>query len=283
MQVDNATANHYYLQGDVEIAGNAANVVIADSKLDNNPTLRRQLGVLVAAGDLTVDTEPVGYVLDGGEYVTSVDSWSEDPDQGADNTGVAAVHAAATGLTHTVTSVTASYDDPTGTGEMEVYDGANGVLSGCAVAENGVPDLDTVVAAGVVVVDGVRTTVAGNSVTHDAAHATLDRIDIVVVDDGGTATEVAGTPAATPAAPAVPSGFVLLAQVSVPALDTAITNSQITNSVKTTVTKLHRQYVHGAQDVDRPMKATAGNSVAAWLEAGGAGIGGKVSMSGTTA
>jgi hypothetical protein len=71
LQVDNATANNYSLQGDVKIAASATNVVIADSLLASNPTLRRQLGSLVAGGKLTVDTPPSGYVLRDGEYVRS--------------------------------------------------------------------------------------------------------------------------------------------------------------------------------------------------------------------
>lgn len=61
-----------------------------------------------------------------------------------------------------------------------------------------------------------------------AAHATLDRIDLVVVQvrandlDGGTNNDwvvqaVAGTPAASPVAPAVPAYAVAIAQVLIPA------------------------------------------------------------------
>lgn len=68
MQVDNATQNHYALPGDVIIEPGATNVVIDDAKLRPNRALRRALGYLVSEGDLTVDTAPAGYALDGSEY-----------------------------------------------------------------------------------------------------------------------------------------------------------------------------------------------------------------------
>lgn len=72
-----------------------------------------------------------------------------------------------------------------------------------------------------------------------AADGTNPRIDLVIAevrDAGfsGVSTDwrlrvVTGTPAASPAAPATPNNAIVLARVSVPANDTAITNSQITD------------------------------------------------------
>lgn len=72
-----------------------------------------------------------------------------------------------------------------------------------------------------------------------AADATNPRIDLVIAevrDAGfsGVSTDwrlrvVTGTPAASPAAPATPNNAIVLARVSVPANDTAITDSQITD------------------------------------------------------
>lgn len=62
------------------------------------------------------------------------------------------------------------------------------------------------------------------------AHATLDRIDLVVVDStSGAVTKVDGTAAASPVAPATPAGKTAIASVSVPANDTAITTNQVTD------------------------------------------------------
>lgn len=72
--------------------------------------------------------------------------------------------------------------------------------------------------------------VAQQDLTHGAADVTNARIDLISVDYGtGVAAITAGTPAATPVAPAVPAGRVPLAQVNIPAGDTAITNNQITD------------------------------------------------------
>lgn len=74
----------------------------------------------------------------------------------------------------------------------------------------------------------------------DAAHASLARVDRVVAEVrdaafSGVSTDwrlrvITGTPAGSPVAPALPNSAMSLATVSVPALDTAITNSQITDT-----------------------------------------------------
>jgi hypothetical protein len=71
------------------------------------------------------------------------------------------------------------------------------------------------------------------AVTHTAAHATLPRVDLVVVQvrandlDGGSNNDwivqaVAGTPAASPVAPATPAYAVAIAEVLIPAAFNAI-------------------------------------------------------------
>lgn len=109
----------------------------------------------------------------------------------------------------------------------------------------------TVVTTGVVVSEGVSATdliisatagelrnrstgasvaVAATDVTLSAAHATLVRIDIVQVHTTtGVVTKKSGTAAASPVAATPDAGNISVAEINVPATDTAITNNQITD------------------------------------------------------
>jgi hypothetical protein len=104
-----------------------------------------------------------------------------------------------------------------------------GVVSGCAVTAQGSPDMTVAVAAGTVLVDGVPAAVSSGNVTITAAHATLPRKDIIVASNAGVKSCTAGTAAAQPLKPAIPANSVVLAEVYVPALDTAINANQITD------------------------------------------------------
>lgn len=104
-----------------------------------------------------------------------------------------------------------------------------GVVGGCAVTEQGVPNMTVAVAAGTVAVLGVPAAVAGGNVTITAADATNPRFDLVVVSAAGVKSASAGTPAAAPAFPTIPASSVVLAAVYVPATDTAINANQITD------------------------------------------------------
>ena len=117
-----------------------------------------------------------------------------------------------------------------------------------AVTENGTPNLTVNVAGGQVIIPGTEGTFQGSYVIENrgtlnvaiaAADATNPRKDLVVckVQDAAysgasnvaSIVVVTGTPAASPAEPAVPANAWVLAMIDVPALDTAITNSQITD------------------------------------------------------
>ena len=107
--------------------------------------------------------------------------------------------------------------------------GGIGVKSGCAVSAQGTPNMTVAVASGTIYVDAVGTEVsvgAGN-VTIAAADATNPRIDLISASPVGVKTVTAGTPAAAPKTPDLPSGHVGLAFVYVPATDTAIAANQI--------------------------------------------------------
>lgn len=104
-----------------------------------------------------------------------------------------------------------------------------GVISGCAVTAQAIPDLTVAVAAGVVAVAGTRATVSAGNVTVIAADLTNPRFDLIAVDNAGTKSRVGGTAAANPVFPAIPANSVILAAVYVPALDVTIGANQITD------------------------------------------------------
>ena len=104
-----------------------------------------------------------------------------------------------------------------------------GVVSGCAVTPQGSPDMTVAVASGTISVLGVQQAVTSGNVTITAAHATLARKDIVVVSSAGVKSVTAGAAAAQPLKPSVPANSVVLAEVYVPAADTAIQGNQITD------------------------------------------------------
>ena len=110
--------------------------------------------------------------------------------------------------------------------------GINGldcVLSGCAVTAQSTPDMTLAVAKGAVLTNGTLKPVTAGNVTITTANATNPRIDLVVVDSTGAKQVRAGTAAASPKPPARSSNDVIIAAVYVPANDTAISNSQVTD------------------------------------------------------
>ena len=110
------------------------------------------------------------------------------------------------------------------------YNG-NGIIKGvgseCAVTAQGSPNMTLAVAAGAIIASGTMVNVASGNVTITTAHATNPRFDLVVVDNAGAKSVVAGTAAASPVFPAIPSNSVVLAAIYVPANDTAIGSTQI--------------------------------------------------------
>ncbi len=109
----------------------------------------------------------------------------------------------------------------------------NGVLSGLGVTAQGTPSLILDVAAGQCHVDNetyVEST--ATTVTIGTAHTTLPRLDIVCYDtSAGAAAVTPGTAASVPQPPNIPSGDILLALISVPALDTTISSGQISDEI----------------------------------------------------
>jgi hypothetical protein len=105
-----------------------------------------------------------------------------------------------------------------------------GVVSGCAVTAQGSPDMTVAIATGVIrIASGAQVAVTSGNGTITTANATNPRIDLVSVSEAGTKTVTAGTAAASPKPPDLPSGNVALAMVYVPANDTTISTGQITD------------------------------------------------------
>lgn len=105
--------------------------------------------------------------------------------------------------------------------------GVDCVVSGCAVTSGA--DMTPAVASGVVISNGVWFAVTGADVTITTADSTNPRIDLIVVDSSGALAVRAGTAASAPKPPARTANDVVLASVYVPASDTAIGTSQITD------------------------------------------------------
>lgn len=104
-----------------------------------------------------------------------------------------------------------------------------GVRVGCAVTAQATPNMTTAVAGGTIEVAGVVVLVTGGNVTHGAADAANPRRDLVVVNDSGVTSVVAGTASAVPVLPALPASSVALAAVDVPATVTSVIAGMITD------------------------------------------------------
>lgn len=105
--------------------------------------------------------------------------------------------------------------------------GVDCVLSGCAIT--GGADMTPAVAKGAVLSNGTLFAVAAGDVTIPAADATNPRIDLIVVDSSGAKQVRQGTAAAAPKPPARSANDVVLGAVYVPANDTSIETSKITD------------------------------------------------------
>jgi hypothetical protein len=105
-----------------------------------------------------------------------------------------------------------------------------GVYSGCVVTEDNTgAGLDVDITAGHICWNGRGKLVTAGEVTLAAAHATLDRIDLICIEDDGTKIKVDGTAAAEPVAPSIPADAVVIASVYRTALDDTIVNADITD------------------------------------------------------
>ena len=113
-------------------------------------------------------------------------------------------------------------------------DGNINVLARLAAAfapsQQATPNMTVAIGAGAVMVWGNVVLVAAQSTAVIAAPVTNPRIDRVVIDAGtGVIATVSGTESATPTAPAIPAGYMPIAQISLQTGVTSITNAMITD------------------------------------------------------
>lgn len=105
--------------------------------------------------------------------------------------------------------------------------GLDCVLSGLAVT--GGADMTPAVAKGAVLSNGTLFAVAAADVTITAADGSNPRIDLIVVNSSGALAVRAGTAAAAPKPPARTANDVVIAAVYIPAADTSIETTKITD------------------------------------------------------
>jgi hypothetical protein len=112
-----------------------------------------------------------------------------------------------------------------------------GVLTGCGVTAQGSPDMTVAVAAGTIQpsLGAAAVTVTSGNVTVGAASGSHPRIDLISASATGVKTITAGTAAASPKPPALPSGHIGLAFIYVPTSATTITTARITDKRCTVV------------------------------------------------
>jgi microcystin-dependent protein len=111
-----------------------------------------------------------------------------------------------------------------------------GVVTGLAVSERGAgANMSVDVALGTAYINGTNLSKGSTTnVVVTAADATYDRYDLVVINSSGTITIIAGTAGAVSYANDYDldaNNAILLAEVYVPAADTAISDSQITSQI----------------------------------------------------
>lgn len=110
-------------------------------------------------------------------------------------------------------------------------DDLNVVVSGLTVT--GGASMTPTVAKGSVLSNGTLYAVAAGTVTIGAAHGTLPRIDLIVIDSSGAKQVRAGTASATPKPPARTANDVVIAAVLVPAAAATIPTANILDWRKT--------------------------------------------------
>lgn len=100
------------------------------------------------------------------------------------------------------------------------------VVAGC-VPSDGASGLQVDVAVGAVIVDGTPVVVDSGTVTPGTADGTNPRFDLVTVNSSGTLSVTAGTAAANPVFPSIPSNSVVLAAVYIAAGATTLATADI--------------------------------------------------------
>ncbi len=105
----------------------------------------------------------------------------------------------------------------------------HGVISGLLVTAQSTPNMTVAISAGIAYTPAQErfSVPAKASLAINAANATNPRIDLIYLSSDGKISYLAGSAAASPSAPATPSGALRLAEIYVFAGDTSITNTKI--------------------------------------------------------
>ena len=111
---------------------------------------------------------------------------------------------------------------------VAAYNG-DGVVTGGAVTAQGTPDMTVAVAAGTVMIAGTHYAISAGNATIGTADSSNPRFDLISINTSGALVVTAGTAAANPVFPSLPSNTTTLAAAHVPAGDTAIATAQITD------------------------------------------------------
>lgn len=157
------------------------------------------------------------------DYSPSADKIKDFADKFNNNNGYYIVNVTQSGSVVTLTRQDA------GTFTIDLPAGVDQVLTGLAVTIGGVGPYTADYTAGTYQISGTNYSIlVGGSLPISAAHPTLDRIDAVVVDTTGTALLLAGTPAATPAAPTVVAGQLLVTYIYIAAASVPIVQPPVT-------------------------------------------------------
>ena len=186
-------------------------------KLTQTPTSTPEIFEIVLATSVSGDTITVtraqdgtsGVAFDDGEPVeiTVVNAMYQDlVDTLTDGTAEIAVGALIKSNGIVITDSAGKLDHASGDDEIvdtvAITLADNVIVSGGGVSWTGT-GLVFDVAAIEYWIDGVRYTRPATTVTLDAEHASLDRIDLVIVDDTPLITKITGTAAATPVEPVI--------------------------------------------------------------------------------
>ena len=111
---------------------------------------------------------------------------------------------------------------------VAAYNGS-GVVTGGAVTAQSSPDMTVAVAAGTVMIAGTHYGISAGNATIGTADSSNPRFDLISINTSGALVVTAGTAAANPVFPTLPSNTATMAAVHVPAGDTAIATAQITD------------------------------------------------------
>lgn len=117
-----------------------------------------------------------------------------------------------------------------GTFTIDLPAGVNQILTGLIVTVGGVGPYTADYTSGTYQISGDNFSILpGGSLAISTPHATLNRLDVVIVDDVGAISILTGTPAAIPAAPTVLSYQLAVSYIYVPAAGVPVVQPPISN------------------------------------------------------